>query len=221
MWSSDLYFIPNAPPTADFTASNTSPCLGQQIIFTDQSSNTPTTWQWSISPTTYSFASGSNASSQNPALSFTASGNYTITLISGNSYGSDTIIKTNYINVGTPASTPFTENFESFTTGNPGTFTNGWTFSNTGAFNWRANSGGTNTTLSGPSFDHTTGGSTGKYLYTEASSPAIQGEETNLISPCISIPSSGPIQLSFWYHMYGSDITALNCGYIFKRCLDQ
>lgn len=212
LWSSSLYSNPNSPPVADFNATLNSPCQGQYISFTDLSTNSPTSWQWSFSPSTISYATGSTANSQNPTVKFNTAGNYTVTLIATNSFGSDTISKTNYISVGTPNTAPFTENFEGFTVinGSPGTFVNGWTFSNTGAFYWRANNGTTPSTLTGPSYDHTLGTTSGKYLYTEASSPAVAGEVSNLISPCIFIPASTNYQLSFWYHMYGVDITGLH-----------
>jgi len=210
MWSSDLYAPANVPPVADFSTSTPNVCTNASAQFDDISSNNPTSWAWSVSPATYSFIAGTSASSQNPIIKFTATGSYTIQLIASNAYGSDTMIKNSYITVGTPTAVPFTENFETFTVGNPGTWTHGWTFSNTGVFNWRADNGGTPTTNSGPSVDHTLGTSAGKYLYTEASSPAVQGEVTNLISPCLAIPATGTISLSFWYHMYGGSITALH-----------
>lgn len=210
LWSSDLYSPPNQPPVADFSTTSSTPCQGGASTLNDLSSNIPTSWAWSFTPSTISYVTGSSATSQNPVVQFNATGNYTVQLIASNQYGSDTIVKTSFISVGTPTSAPFSENFESFTTGNPGTFANGWTFSNTGTFNWRANSGSTPTVQSGPNIDHTTGTSTGKYLYTEASSPASAGEVTNLISPCISIPTGTSYQLSFWYHMYGQDILGLH-----------
>jgi PKD repeat protein/photosystem II stability/assembly factor-like uncharacterized protein len=210
LWTSDLYNVPNSPPNTDFSASTTTPCQGQFITLNDLSSNNPTSWQWSFTPNTVSFASGSTASSQNPVVSFNASGNYSVKLVSTNSFGSDSITKTNYISVGVPSSAPITENFETFTVGNPGSFANGWTFNNTGVFNWRVDNNGTPSQYTGPIVDHTAGTSAGKYMYTEASQPAAQGEVAELISPCISIPSSTSYQLSFWYHMYGADITALN-----------
>ncbi len=210
MWSSDLYSPANVPPIADFSTSTPNVCTNGSAQFDDISGNQPTSWAWSVTPSTYSFIASTSASSQNPVIKFTATGSYTVQLIATNAYGSDTMIKTAYITVSSPTSVPFAESFETFTIGNPGTWTHGWTFSNTGAFNWRADAGGTPTTISGPNVDHTLGTNVGKYLYTEASSPAVQGEVTNLISPCFAIPSTGTISLSFWYHMYGANITALH-----------
>lgn len=210
MWSSDLYAPANVPPVADFSAASQLVCQGGSTAFTDLSSNNPNSWSWSVSPSTHSFIASTSASSQNPIIKFTATGNYTIQLIASNAYGSDTLVKTAYISVASPSSVPFIEDFETFTTGNPGTWANGWTFNNSGVFNWRANSGGTFSQYTGPNVDHTSGSTSGIYLYTESSSPAVQGEVTELISPCVAIPSTGNISLSFWYHMYGQDITGLH-----------
>lgn len=212
VWSSDLYLNPNSPPTADFYSNSTSTCAGGSIVFTDASAPNPTAWNWSVSPSTVTFVNSTTSSSQNPEIKFNAVGNYSITLIATNANGSDTITKTNYISVGSPYSVPNTEDFETFvvTAGSPGTWNHGWTFSNTGNFNWRAENGTTASSYTGPNSDHTLGTNSGIYLYTEASQPASQGEVANLISPCIQIPTTGNIALSFWYHMYGSSITGLH-----------
>lgn len=92
-------------PVAQFTASTTTPIVGQTVTFTDQSVNSPTSWAWTFSPGTVTFVGGTSASSQNPQVQFNAMGNYTVTLNVSNTYGSDAEIKTNYISVGycTPA----------------------------------------------------------------------------------------------------------------------
>ncbi len=212
VWSSDLYLNPNSPPVADFSAVNPYVCSGGVVQFTDATAPTPTTWQWSVSPSTVTFVNSTTSSSQNPHIQFNAVGNYTVTLIAGNTNGADTITKTNYVVIGAAASTPFNENLETFTVINndPGTWTGGWTYSNSGAFYWRADNATTTSANTGPNTDHTLGTNAGIYLYTEASSPAAGGDIANLISPCITIPSTGNVALSFWYHMYGSFITGLH-----------
>ncbi|CAF4812080.1 unnamed protein product, partial [Rotaria socialis] len=54
---------------------------------------------------------------------------------------------------------------------------------------------------------HTTG--SGYYAYIETSFPRLPGERARLIS-ALQFPSSTPRCLTFWYHMYGPDIGALN-----------
>ncbi|MDP1622684.1 MAG: PKD domain-containing protein [Bacteroidales bacterium] len=101
------------PPVADFSASTTTPVVGQTVTFTDLSSNAPTSWAWSFNPPTVTYVGGTTASSKNPQVQFSALGMYTVTLTATNAYGSDAEIKTNYINVTncTYTTLPFTENF--------------------------------------------------------------------------------------------------------------
>ena len=75
-------------------------------------------------------------------------------------------------------------------------------------FEWHLNRGLTPSRNTGPMADHTTGSSTGSYLYLEASSPRRVGDLARLKSPLITNqPLSGC--LHFWYSMYGSGIGEL------------
>lgn len=89
------------PPVAEFSADDTNPCSGDIVNFTDESEYEPTSWSWSFSPATVSFAGGTSAASQNPQVIFNAGGYYTVTLEATNAYGSDTEEKTDYIFVNT------------------------------------------------------------------------------------------------------------------------
>ena len=90
-------------PVANFTADDTNVPTGTTVNFTDISTNTPTSWAWTIAPATgWSYVGGTNATSQNPKVNFTTIGNYTITLVATNVSGSDSEIKTNYIQVTAP-----------------------------------------------------------------------------------------------------------------------
>ncbi len=84
-WETDLYSNPGAPPTAFFTNSYKSACINVPFQFKDVSSNSPTSWAWS-------FPGGSPASStvQIPSVTYTATGIYTITLVSTNTVGTST-----------------------------------------------------------------------------------------------------------------------------------
>lgn len=86
-------------PVAAFSASATTTCQNNTITLTDASTNVPTSWAWTITPATYTFVGGTNASSQNPQVQFTAAGNYNIVLTATNSCGSDAETKNNYISV--------------------------------------------------------------------------------------------------------------------------
>ncbi len=90
------------PPVADFSADNTTPNTTETVNFTDLSTNSPTSWSWSFSPTTITYIGGTSASSQNPQVMFDAAGSYTVSLTATNSGGSDTETKTDYINATDP-----------------------------------------------------------------------------------------------------------------------
>lgn len=89
-----------APPVANFSASTVNLVAGGSTNFTDLSTNYPTTWAWSSSPSAgVTFIGGTTAASQNPVMQFANVGVYTITLVATNSMGSDSEVKTSYINV--------------------------------------------------------------------------------------------------------------------------
>ena len=89
--------------------------------------------------------------------------------------------------------TAFVEDIESGVVGNattnPGTLPTGWTRSSTSTsttnpFTWFVQAGLTPTTLTGPTGNHTAGGT--KYLYTEANNGLV-GDVGRLTSPCINL----------------------------------
>lgn len=107
----DGTYAPCAPvaPTAQFTASATSVTSGTTVTFTDLSTGSPTSWAWVIAPASgWAYAGGTNASSQNPQVTFTTVGFYTITLTATNTQGSDAEVKTNYIQVTSGSGAPCT-----------------------------------------------------------------------------------------------------------------
>src|SRR6185437_14939611 len=58
-------------------------CTGQNSTFTDQSSNSPTSWAW-----TFIGGTPASSSAQNPVVSYSASGTYSVTLVATNAQGS-------------------------------------------------------------------------------------------------------------------------------------
>ncbi|MCD4746665.1 MAG: PKD domain-containing protein, partial [Bacteroidales bacterium] len=93
---------PSSPPVAEFSANNLYPANSMTtVIFTDQSTGSPTTWSWSFSPNTVTYIVG-NSSSQNPQVRFNNNGAYTVSLYVTNAFGNDTETKTDYIHVGQP-----------------------------------------------------------------------------------------------------------------------
>ncbi|MEP7265828.1 MAG: T9SS type A sorting domain-containing protein, partial [Bacteroidota bacterium] len=110
VWESDLFVL--TPPQADFTADKIQICPGGTINFTDMSTQAYPGWQWI-------FPGGSPSASnlQNPSVVYNSPGTYDAQLIVQNAAGSDTLIRTLYINVSTPPATalPLVEGFESGT----------------------------------------------------------------------------------------------------------
>jgi vibriolysin len=85
------------PPVANFSGTPTSGGAPLTVVFTDLSSNDPTSWSWS-----FSGGSPSSSTSQNPTVTYSTPGTYSVTLTATNSSGSDTETKTNYITVLAP-----------------------------------------------------------------------------------------------------------------------
>ncbi|MBL7900073.1 MAG: T9SS type A sorting domain-containing protein, partial [Crocinitomicaceae bacterium] len=78
------------------SATNITPST--TVTFTDLSSGSPTSWAWVVAPASgWAYAGGTNSTSQNPQITFTTIGSYTITLTATNTQGSDAETKTNYI----------------------------------------------------------------------------------------------------------------------------
>jgi len=80
------------PPVAQFVGAPTSGVVPLLVAFTDQSTNSPTSWSWT-------FGDGGTSTAQNPSHTYTAAGSYTVSLTATNQYGSDGETKTNYITV--------------------------------------------------------------------------------------------------------------------------
>jgi subtilisin family serine protease/PKD repeat protein len=91
--------LSGSAPVAQFTANNTTPNLEETVTFTDLSTYGPTSWNWSFSPATITYAGGTNASSQNPQVQFNSEGQYSVTLAVSNAWGNDSETKNNYITV--------------------------------------------------------------------------------------------------------------------------
>ena len=78
---------PSAPPVAGFSISDNTICVGDCVDFTDQSTNSPTSWNWDFTPN-----QPGSSTDQNPSgICYTAPGTYQVTLIAANNDGSDTI----------------------------------------------------------------------------------------------------------------------------------
>ncbi|MGJ8660980.1 MAG: VPS10 domain-containing protein [Bacteroidota bacterium] len=219
LWMSDLKSPGNIAPYACFEASPTNICEGEAVDLIDQSVFEPTTWTWSITPSNFAFTGGTNANSQNPQVLFSAPGLYSVQLIAVNSNGSDTLSKTNYINVeGALAACSFNEDFEAenlcATSTDCGTtlcpLIGLWTNLSNGSqddIDWRVDEGGTPSTGTGPSVDYNPGTSNGNYIYLESSGSCSQ-RTAILESGCILLDQNYVLKIA--YHMYGTDMGSLH-----------
>ena len=84
-------------PAAKFFVGTPVIMQGENVGFTDISTNNPTSWSWI-------FEGGTPAvsSDKNPAITYKGAGNFSVTLISANAQGSDTTTVTGLIIVKPP-----------------------------------------------------------------------------------------------------------------------
>lgn len=100
----------NTAPIARFYTVNKQPCEGSPVQFINESLNAPSSYSWTLTG-----ATPQTSTSQNPTVSYTGAGPYTVSLTVGSSGGqTNTATKTAYISplVSLSASLPYTESFE-------------------------------------------------------------------------------------------------------------
>ncbi len=97
VWETDLYSNPLAPPNAFYSTSSSSLCINTSAVLTDQSSNTPSTWSWTITGATPSVSAV-----KNPTVTYGATGVYTISLTSSNANGTSTVFTNTIAVVSSP-----------------------------------------------------------------------------------------------------------------------
>ena len=83
-----------APPVAQFSANKTTVEIGKSVSFTDESTGSPTSWNW-----TFDGGTPSTSTQQNPTVVYNTIGTYDVTLKVTNANGNDTETKTDYIEV--------------------------------------------------------------------------------------------------------------------------
>ena len=89
----------NAVPESNFSTPFPKVCLNNVITLYDNSKYDPTEWKWEISPSDYQFENGTDNTFRNPDVRFTRDGFYSIKLIAGSKWGSDTLVKEDYVEV--------------------------------------------------------------------------------------------------------------------------
>ena len=86
----------DVPPVADFTADLSSPIIvpvGAAVNFFDASTNVPTSWNWNFG------GGAANSTVQNPSVVFNTIGTYTVSLTATNAFGSDSEVKSGFVQV--------------------------------------------------------------------------------------------------------------------------
>jgi PKD repeat protein len=81
-------------PVANFSSDKTSVTAGGAVVFSDLSTNSPTSWSWSFPGGT-----PSTSTAKNPVITYNTAGTYNVSLTATNSAGSNTKDLTGYINV--------------------------------------------------------------------------------------------------------------------------
>ena len=128
-------------PVANFTVNNTSGCGPLRVTFADQSTGAPDSWSWD-------FGNGQLSTLQNPTITYSQPGTYTVRLIVKNASGIDDEIKTDFITVFaspsasfkadlTTACVPAAVQFTDHSTSPPGSTVTSW--------QWDFGDGGTST----------------------------------------------------------------------------
>ncbi len=94
-----------SPPVAAFNAVETTVCVGESVLFQDLSTGAPTQWLW-----TFTGASPSSSTLQNPTVFYAAPGVYDVTLTATNANGSDGETILAYITVAPNPTVGFSSN---------------------------------------------------------------------------------------------------------------
>lgn len=128
VWTSPIWYTRNDTimsnnPVPAFSVSTDTVCIGQQVVLTDNSFNSPTSWSWSMPG-----ASPSSSGQQTAVITYTANGTYQVSLVAGNSSGtSSSLSKTIVVSPPTTPSITVTGNvLTSSSSGN-----NQWYYNNT------------------------------------------------------------------------------------------
>ncbi len=167
-------------PQANFGSDATSICTGDTINFSDSTTNNPTSWTWTFSPSNVTYINSTTSSSQNPIVKFATAGVYSVSLTATNSDGSNTKIINSYIKVG-GSTTPFLEEFEA----------NSTTLSDWRITNYDANSVTWAIAVTGGNGSSTRSVFMDNYSYNSA------GDKDNLIMPILNLDNLSGASLKF------------------------
>jgi predicted outer membrane repeat protein len=83
------------PPAATFTGTPTAGTAPLAVTFTETSTNSPTTWNWSFGDGTW--FNTTNVAAKDPVHTYPTAGTYTVSLTASNADGPDTLTRAGYI----------------------------------------------------------------------------------------------------------------------------
>jgi len=204
-----------SPPSVPGTISgNDYPNSGEVVTYTINPVNGADSYVWTT-PNGWLILSGQGTTSIDVK---TDDNGGTVSVLASNLAGSSApqtltvnsaVLVTSY-----PYETAFENETNDVTTASATGFTfvaNGWRNVDGDDGDWRTDAGGTGSTNSGPGggsssgvCDHYPGTSSGKYIYTEASTPNYPSKEFHLWSPPFDLTSLTSPTLTFWYSMYSA-----------------
>ncbi|MBP7510887.1 MAG: DUF5011 domain-containing protein [Bacteroidia bacterium] len=96
-----VLFLPTTQkPTPRFIADKVQGFNTDTFRFTDLSLYGPSSWKWTFTPGTAQYLMGTSSTTKNPIMRFTQRTKYTVKLVVTNMYGSDSVIVTDYVNIG-------------------------------------------------------------------------------------------------------------------------
>lgn len=126
------------PPATSFSYTGTA-CSGVVKTFNDISTNSPTSWSWSVTPSTG--VTITTPTSQNPAITFANAGTYSVSLQANNGFGPGNVSTQTVIVTATPT-VALTGSVQTICSGNAATITA------SGATTYSWNTGATSAAIS-------------------------------------------------------------------------
>lgn len=217
-WVSDLRDPGFLPPKACISSTQQEACLNQPVLLQSQSSYSPSSYQWLITPSDYRILRGSDTSAQ-LELQFQSAGSYNVQLIVSNAYGTDSLLLNNYIQIrNSQLPVNFAEDFEvsancptAFNCGESSCPLNSnWRNVNNyeeDDIDWRVHEGQTPSDDTGPNVDFSEGTVVGHYAYLEASN-SCSDVEAVLESACIFLDDY--YEFVFAAHLFGESMGRLS-----------
>ncbi|OYU97152.1 MAG: hypothetical protein CFE21_02340 [Bacteroidetes bacterium B1(2017)] len=97
----NVLFLPTTQrPVTRFDADKVQGFNTDTFRFTDKSLYGPSIWKWTFTPATAQYLLGTSSTSKNPVIRFTQRTKYMVKLVVTNQYGSDSLTKVDYVNIG-------------------------------------------------------------------------------------------------------------------------